>query len=244
VVVKSPSLKSPSLKMMSLVENDIFPTDLIGGYSNQTVISDSKDDIAEDIFSPRKLSNKNEERSSKLYNSSYNPRTENFTVPNKYSIPLNQSYDPSPLRRNTMNIKESLRVLQSTQESLLSSSHDSEYDEKTINEKFDHLFKQPRNEFDETSTAYSPLENSSYIKSYRPYGRPIWEQDKSRDCCSRCSKNFTFFRRRHHCRKCGKLFCSECCHNKFSLLQLNYSIPVLVCNYCVNNLPEPVLVLN
>ncbi|KAH3688910.1 hypothetical protein WICPIJ_000083 [Wickerhamomyces pijperi] len=39
--------------------------------------------------------------------------------------------------------------------------------------------------------------------------RAHWRRDTTRKCCAYCSKPFTFFDRRHHCRKCGDIFCSE-----------------------------------
>lgn len=29
--------------------------------------------------------------------------------------------------------------------------------------------------------------------------------------CYDCNEKFTTFRRRHHCRLCGQIFCSRCC---------------------------------
>ena len=37
--------------------------------------------------------------------------------------------------------------------------------------------------------------------------RPEWDCD---DKCRYCSKKFTVFWRRHHCRRCGKTICSSC----------------------------------
>lgn len=32
--------------------------------------------------------------------------------------------------------------------------------------------------------------------------------------CYDCSEKFTTFRRRHHCRLCGQIFCSRCCNQE------------------------------
>ena len=46
---------------------------------------------------------------------------------------------------------------------------------------------------------------------------PIWLSDNDTDVCMKCSARFTFRRRRHHCRACGLIFCSECCNLKLTL---------------------------
>lgn len=35
--------------------------------------------------------------------------------------------------------------------------------------------------------------------------------DSSGRECYECQERFTAFRRRHHCRLCGQIFCSKCC---------------------------------
>lgn len=43
-----------------------------------------------------------------------------------------------------------------------------------------------------------------------------WIDDNESNQCFKCGKKFQFLiRRRHHCRKCGKIYCIECC-NKFT----------------------------
>merc|ERR1719502_2646899 len=37
-----------------------------------------------------------------------------------------------------------------------------------------------------------------------------WVADDQETTCQLCSKEFTFFFRRHHCRYCGKLVCNDC----------------------------------
>merc|ERR1712232_1288746 len=38
----------------------------------------------------------------------------------------------------------------------------------------------------------------------------VWMPDEAAHSCCKCSKSFTFLRRRHHCRGCGRIFCAEC----------------------------------
>ena len=38
-----------------------------------------------------------------------------------------------------------------------------------------------------------------------------WVKDSDAHVCSSCSSKFTVFVRRHHCRMCGQVFCSQCC---------------------------------
>jgi len=40
-----------------------------------------------------------------------------------------------------------------------------------------------------------------------------WAPDESVTRCTGCSEKFTFTKRKHHCRKCGKIFCGSCCNS-------------------------------
>eukprot|EP00659_Diplonema_papillatum_P018666 gene18666-28816_t len=39
----------------------------------------------------------------------------------------------------------------------------------------------------------------------------VWEEDQAVQACNMCQVKFTFTTRRHHCRNCKKVFCSNCC---------------------------------
>ena len=38
----------------------------------------------------------------------------------------------------------------------------------------------------------------------------VWMPDKRFDRCFKCNIQFSFLIRKHHCRSCGRIFCSEC----------------------------------
>lgn len=40
--------------------------------------------------------------------------------------------------------------------------------------------------------------------------RENWHLDEDYPYCGCCRKAFTCIRRKHHCRFCGKIFCSDC----------------------------------
>ena len=43
-----------------------------------------------------------------------------------------------------------------------------------------------------------------------PPTRAHWQPDSSSEHCNACPAQFSFLERRHHCRKCGRLFCGAC----------------------------------
>ncbi|XP_041127095.1 zinc finger FYVE domain-containing protein 9-like isoform X2 [Polyodon spathula] len=46
---------------------------------------------------------------------------------------------------------------------------------------------------------------------------PVWVPDSQAPICMKCEAKFTFTKRRHHCRACGKVFCAACCSLKCRL---------------------------
>eukprot|EP01059_Diplonema_ambulator_P033137 TRINITY_DN6797_c3_g1_i2.p1 TRINITY_DN6797_c3_g1~~TRINITY_DN6797_c3_g1_i2.p1 ORF type:complete len:463 (+),score=107.74 TRINITY_DN6797_c3_g1_i2:65-1453(+) len=63
------------------------------------------------------------------------------------------------------------------------------------------------------------------------YCRPQWKQDTD-GLCDGCSMEFTVLKRRHHCRRCGGLFCSECTSERRILPTIGYTKPQRVCRRC------------
>nr|GMD33692.1 1-phosphatidylinositol-3-phosphate 5-kinase FAB1B-like isoform X1 [Ipomoea batatas] len=68
--------------------------------------------------------------------------------------------------------------------------------------------------------------------------RDFWMPDQSCRVCYECDSQFTLFNRRHHCRICGRVFCSKCTSNWVPAPSTDPSNPrvnrekVRACNYC------------
>ena len=63
-----------------------------------------------------------------------------------------------------------------------------------------------------------------------------WIKDEEVQDCMACKIPFTVIRRRHHCRKCGGVFCADCTKNRIAILESGYIDPVLVCDLCYSHL--------
>ncbi|KAJ7563374.1 hypothetical protein O6H91_03G107600 [Diphasiastrum complanatum] len=59
--------------------------------------------------------------------------------------------------------------------------------------------------------------------------------------CAVCNCSFGTFRRRHHCRCCGKSFCNEHSSNQMDLPQFGLHSPVRVCDQCFCSSKEAIL---
>ncbi|KNA03803.1 hypothetical protein SOVF_205660 [Spinacia oleracea] len=57
----------------------------------------------------------------------------------------------------------------------------------------------------------------------------VWVVDASH--CQSCSSQFTFLNRKHHCRRCGGLFCNSCTNSRIVLRGQGDS-PVRICEAC------------
>ncbi|XP_068562494.1 zinc finger FYVE domain-containing protein 16 isoform X2 [Cebidichthys violaceus] len=58
--------------------------------------------------------------------------------------------------------------------------------------------------------------------------QPSWVPDAEAPNCMNCYQRFTFTKRRHHCRACGKVYCAVCCNRKCKLKYLEKEARVCV----------------
>ncbi|XP_055493633.1 1-phosphatidylinositol 3-phosphate 5-kinase isoform X4 [Leucoraja erinacea] len=62
--------------------------------------------------------------------------------------------------------------------------------------------------------------------------KQYWMPDSQCKECYDCSDKFTTFRRRHHCRLCGQIFCSRCCNQEIPGKFMGYAGDLRACTYC------------
>lgn len=65
-----------------------------------------------------------------------------------------------------------------------------------------------------------------------------WMPDKLCKVCYGCEEQFTMFRRRHHCRMCGQIFCHTCSNYSIDGSVVNIAGLVRSCRLCHNQVTE------
>ncbi|KAH8927819.1 hypothetical protein BT69DRAFT_1257960 [Atractiella rhizophila] len=82
---------------------------------------------------------------------------------------------------------------------------------------------------------------SSMVHAFRRFGggaaneeyKKYWMADDTTDTCEACKQHFHTFRRKHHCRVCGLIFCSQCAYQFIPGPPLGLpEAAVRVCNDC------------
>ncbi|XP_044763378.1 myotubularin-related protein 3 isoform X2 [Coccinella septempunctata] len=63
-----------------------------------------------------------------------------------------------------------------------------------------------------------------------------WVPDHAVTRCTNCNIKFWIGKRKHHCRKCGNIFCADCSENSTPLPSEQLYDPVRVCTGCYNKL--------
>ncbi|KDO22167.1 hypothetical protein SPRG_12665 [Saprolegnia parasitica CBS 223.65] len=89
------------------------------------------------------------------------------------------------------------------------------------------------------TTATKEPTRSNYVLPLEYVMHPAkWVDDEQRDSCRVCSRNFNLLRRKHHCRVCGDLACSNCLVREAVEMTLPGTNDVKVCLLCIIVLDE------
>uniref|UniRef100_A0A8C7GCP7 1-phosphatidylinositol 3-phosphate 5-kinase n=1 Tax=Oncorhynchus kisutch TaxID=8019 RepID=A0A8C7GCP7_ONCKI len=81
-------------------------------------------------------------------------------------------------------------------------------------------------------TALKRLKEIMEGKSQDSDLKQYWMPDSQCKECYDCNEKFTTFRRRHHCRLCGQIFCSRCCNQEIPGRFMGYTGDLRACTYC------------
>lgn len=96
-------------------------------------------------------------------------------------------------------------------------------------------------QFAERLSSTSDLLQRVYMKDPRTNYKVGWVMDFESPSCMICNKDFSMLRRRHHCRACGFLICSDCSSNTMPVTGLRGQ--QRVCDSCFHQAmssPRPV----
>ncbi len=70
-------------------------------------------------------------------------------------------------------------------------------------------------------------------ENYKSDWLSYWQPNYIVSKCNNCQEDFTLFNRKHHCRKCGKIFCQDCWGNMMYVEIYKREVPV--CHKCNKN---------
>lgn len=90
-----------------------------------------------------------------------------------------------------------------------------------------------------TSTSKDPLDSTWRVHM----DKDQWVPDVSVDRCMACRASFSFWYRRHHCRRCGAVVCASCSSHETKFIGRDSTIPVSsdpvrVCDPCIRVIDE------
>ncbi|XP_038621401.1 zinc finger FYVE domain-containing protein 16 isoform X2 [Tachyglossus aculeatus] len=91
------------------------------------------------------------------------------------------------------------------------------------------------NSFSTSTEAVSLAERTCKEGMVLGHKQPSWVPDSEAPNCMNCQVRFTFTKRRHHCRACGKVFCGVCCSKKCKLQYMEKEARVcIVCHESIS----------
>lgn len=77
---------------------------------------------------------------------------------------------------------------------------------------------------------------TAVLDSISGLSRDYWMDDENCKECYDCKSVFSAWRRKHHCRICGQIFCSRCASNIIKGIRFGHDGMIRVCNLCLDKL--------
>ncbi|CAF0732180.1 unnamed protein product [Brachionus calyciflorus] len=84
------------------------------------------------------------------------------------------------------------------------------------------------------SLSHSSLNSIGQNEQQSNAAKQFWMPDEQVKECFQCNEKFTTFRRRHHCRVCGQIFCAKCSDHEIpsQLIWPNTNGNIRACKFC------------
>ncbi|KAK6729029.1 hypothetical protein RB195_006217 [Necator americanus] len=96
----------------------------------------------------------------------------------------------------------------------------------------------PRKLSDKLSNMFRTGQKQGLMDYNRSNFRQYWMPDSTGKECYQCEERFSTFRRRHHCRLCGQIFCARCCNIHVPGSALGYLGDLRLCHYCAKMMAQ------
>ncbi|MES1907062.1 MAG: hypothetical protein MHM6MM_000252 [Cercozoa sp. M6MM] len=74
--------------------------------------------------------------------------------------------------------------------------------------------------------------NQDVGRAASTYHAPVWTPDSAADSCDLCDRKWHLMRRRHHCRRCGRVVCGSCSSHRLLIAHVDVEKQVRVCDPC------------
>lgn len=149
--------------------------------------------------------------------------TSNFTINNIFITPIRQTPATATSSFSTPH-PERDNLAQSCSDLSLSRSNDPLYNNSN---------------FTLTSPVFVRQLNSSVSMNPRILPYDLWEEDSEASDCHSCQKNFSLWVRRHHCRRCGLIYCDQCSSSRADLYEFSFHYDIMGASIREDNPPTP-----
>ncbi|XP_062379876.1 RUN and FYVE domain-containing protein 1 [Sardina pilchardus] len=125
---------------------------------------------------------------------------------------------------NSTELRTQLQQLQGLQKELLDLQQEKTHLQQTCEEQEQALQEMGLH------LSQSKLKMEDFKEVNKALKGHAWLKDDEATQCKQCQKEFSISRRKHHCRNCGDIYCSNCSSNELALP--SYPKPVRVCDIC------------
>lgn len=129
-------------------------------------------------------------------------------------IDLTSSSSSLPARRPRESRTESRRASQMQIQALAQPRVWSDRGDSATRQRLERTDSMNRPRMEQTDSTTQPIPD---VDNYMEYFVPQWQPDAEATACPICNTPFSFWYRKHHCRKCGRVVCASCSPHRITI---------------------------